>query len=279
MVDALAEVWASVAEACAGLDESRWNLGTDCPGWSVRDQVAHLIAFERVLGGEAMPEVDADAEQPPHVRNAVGAANEAMIAGRRAVPGAAVLAEFEQTTAARLAALRALPPDSFDRVGWSPVGEAPYRELLRTRVFDSWVHEQDIRRALGRPGGRGGAGEEETLRRVASALPYVVGKKVAPPEGTVVVWDVTGPLRQVHVVAVRGGRGVAAAPAEPGALGGAAPGQVPTARVTLSMAADVFWRLGCGRTDAAAVLAGGEVAIGGDEALGRRVLQAMNFMF
>ena len=35
-------------------------------------------------------------------------------------------------------------------------GQAKLRSLLAIRVFDLWAHEQDLRRALGEPGGFGG---------------------------------------------------------------------------------------------------------------------------
>ena len=72
-------------------------------------------------------------------------------------------------------------------MGWSPVGEVPYREFMETRVLDTWAHEQDIRRALGRPGGRNGVGETVTLDRCEQTMPFVVGKRVAPPDGTSVL--------------------------------------------------------------------------------------------
>ena len=56
--------------------------------------------------------------------------NEAWVEARRRVPGNEVLAEFVETTDRRLDALRAMPPERFDVVGWSPVGEVPYREFM-----------------------------------------------------------------------------------------------------------------------------------------------------
>lgn len=264
VVEVLAEVWASFAEACQGLAPADWERPTDCPGWTVRDQLSHIIGFERVLGGEEAP--PAAPERPTHVRNDVGATNEAMVEVRRGRPGPEMLAEFDTVTSQRIAELRAKPSAEFDVVGWSPVGETPYRELLRTRIFDSWVHEQDVRRALDRPGGRGGGGEAETVGRVERAMPFVVGKKVAPPEGSVVAFEVAGPLPRSFAVAIREGRGRA----EP--LG-------PSPTVRLAMDAGDFWRLGCGRSTPDQVRREGSVVITGDSDLGTRVLDAMNFMF
>ena len=118
--------------------------------------------------------------------------NETWVEARRRRPGPEVLREFRAVTARRSAALRAMTEEAFGAIGWSPVGQVPYRVFMEVRVFDSWVHEQDVRRALGRPGGRGGAGEAITLDRTVGAMGSWSGEKVAPPEGTAVVWRVGG---------------------------------------------------------------------------------------
>ncbi len=265
VVDQLAEVWASFAAACDGVGAVQWELPTDCPGWTVKDQLAHVIGVERmVLGDEPPPPLQA---VPDHVRNEFAALNEPWIAARRPVPGPDVLAEFGAVTERRLRQLRTLPPEQFDVVGWSPVGEVPYREFLVTRVLDCWAHEQDVRRALGRPGGRNGAGESAALDRCAATMAYVVGKRVAPPDGTSIRFEVAGALGRRVPVVMDGGR-AAVVPGD---------GPVhPTA--TVAMDQEVFWRLGFGRVDADAVLASGEVQVDGDAVLGRRVLRSMAFM-
>jgi len=265
VVDQLVEVWSSFAVACEGVGAEEWALATDCPGWTVKDQLAHVIGVERmILGDEAPPPLDA---VPDHVRNEFAALNEPWIQARRAVPGPDVLAEFVAVTDRRSRELRTLPPDRFDVVGWSPVGDVPYRDFLVTRVLDCWAHEQDVRRALGRPGGRDGAGESTVLDRCAATMAYVVGRRVAPPDGTSVRFEVTGVLGRRIPVVVHGRRATVVAGDGP---------EDPSVVLTLDQ--DTFWRLGFGRVGADAVLAAGTVRIGGDAALGRRVLGSMAFM-
>lgn len=261
VLSALAEVWGSTVAACEGIPGDAWDRPTDCPGWTVRDQISHLVGIERALLGEAPPA--AAGARPPHVRNDFAAANELWVAARRDVPGPEVLDELRAVTGRRLAALAEMSDERFEEVGWSPVGQVPYRTFMEVRVFDCWVHEQDVRRALGRPGGLGGAGEAVTLDRMAAAMGYVVGRKVAPPDGTAVVWHLDGSGAREVAVVVDGGRGrvPAAVPAEP--------------TVALSLSTTTFWRLACGRTSAEEVLGGGEVTTTGDLPLGRRVLEAM----
>ena len=40
---------------CADLSEPEWERMTDCPGWTVRDNVSHVIGTERGLLGDAAP--------------------------------------------------------------------------------------------------------------------------------------------------------------------------------------------------------------------------------
>ena len=261
VVDKLDEVWTSLAHGCEDLSPEEWDLPTDCPGWTVRDQLSHVIGIERELLGEAPP--PDDGADRPHVKNDFAARNETWVEARRGRSGPEVLQEFRQVTARRLDVLASMPRAKFDEIGWSPVGQVPYRVFMEVRVFDSWVHEQDVRRAVGRPGGLGGAGEAVTLDRMIGAMGYVVGRKVAPPDGTVVVWRICGRVEREVGVVMEGGRGttLSSSPADPS--------------VVLTLDPDTFWRLSCGRTTAEEVLARGDVTVTGDTTLGRRVLVAM----
>jgi uncharacterized protein (TIGR03083 family) len=264
--EALGETWRSLAEACAHLSATEWALGTECPGWDVKDQLSHLIGIERALMGEPAPEWDGPLGE--HVQNDFAATNERWVAVRRPLTGAEVRAEFVEVTADRLAALEALSEEEWAQVGWSPVGEVPYAVFMEVRVYDSWVHEQDARRALGRPGGSGNRASAVSLDRVQGAMPFVVGKKAGCADGTAVRFEIDGPGADARAftVAVDGGR------ARP-----VADDVAPTA--TLCLSSIDFVRLGCGRATADDVESAGAVEVRGDAAVGSRVLGAMNFMF
>ena len=264
--EALQQTWEGLAEACYELSSSEWALPTECPGWDVKDQLSHLIGIERSLMGEATPEWDGPLGD--HVKNDFAAMNEAWVAVRRPLDGAAVRAEFVDVTGTRLGQLAARTDDDWAVVGWSPVGEVPYAVFMEVRAFDSWVHEQDARRALDRPGGSGNLASAISLGRVQDAMPFVVGKKAGCPDGTAVRFEVGGPGddARAFTVAVEGTRARAVDE-----------GVTPT--VTLMLSGLDFLRLGCGRATAAEVEAAGGIEIAGDTAVGHRVLDAMNFMF
>ena len=203
---ALAETWASLAEACFELSETEWALPTECPGWDVKDQLSHLIGIEQAIMGEPVPAWTGPLGE--HVKNDFAAANEPYVAVRRSLPGPAVRAEFVAVTAARLDQLDALTAAEWAAIGWSPMGRVPHAEFMTVRVYDCWVHEQDVRRALDRPGGSGNAASAISLARIQSAMPFVVGKKAGCADGTAVRFDVSGPGgdARTFTIAVEGGR-------------------------------------------------------------------------
>jgi len=254
-------VWASLDSLLSELDPSEWDTATDCPGWNVQDQVSHLIGTESLLLGLPAPAP----VQAPHVRNSLGAGIEGWVAERRDRSPAEVLDEFRQVTAARSAALDALSDEQWETPTASPAGQIPYGEFMQIRVMDNWVHEQDIRRALHRPGHLEGPAAEAALGRFTRSLGYVVGKQAGAPDGASVVVALVGPHAQVLAVTVVGGR---ARPAE---------GTVD-ADVTLTMTAEAYCCLSCGRWPADAALADGRVQVDGDRELGVRIVAAMSII-
>lgn len=262
LVDALEEVWQSIDDLCAGLSETEWKTETECPGWSVQDNVSHLIGIESVIMGQPPP--DHTPPDLPHVKNDIGRSNEVWVDARRSRTGTEVLGEFREVARKRIATLRGMSEEDFSAESWTPAGPGTVRDLIPFRVFDSWAHEQDMRRALDRSGHVDGPAAELALGRLTGALPFVVGKKVKPADGTTVVFAWDG---NATVIGMEGGRGKALdrAPADP--------------TVRLTMDTDTLVRLAMGRGDPAEILASGAVQIDGDQQLGRQIVDNMNFLF
>jgi uncharacterized protein (TIGR03083 family) len=264
LLDRLEGVWASMAALGDTLTEAEWQAPTACPGWSVQDNYAHIIGIEAMTMGKPAPDrTPPDAE---HVKNDIGRSNEIWVDAYRDRSGAEVLAAFREITDERLASLRA-PDADLGAESWTPMGPGTVRDLLPFRVFDSWVHEQDVRRALDRPGGWQSAAAAASVDRMLDVMPMIVGKRVAPPEGTTVVFTIEGPVpRELAIGVVEGrARALDAPPAE------------PTAR--LVMDGEAFLLLASGRGEPGEVLASGAVTREGDADLGARVVAAMNFLF
>ena len=267
----LGEEWDALVALGEGIDDSEWHRPTPCPGWTVAAQYAHMIGTESMLLGRANPEIDPG--KPEHVRNDIGGFNEVWVAALASRTRAEVLDEFAEVTSARRAALGGMSEDDFAAPSWTPVGKADYRRFMQIRVFDCWVHEQDVRDAVGRPGHEDGAVAEQSTDEIVRALGFVLGKRVGLGEGQSVVFELTGPVERTVSVAVVEGRAKVVPELPDGPS---------SATATLTLSSPAFARLACGRIDPAAVLAGeapriGGVAIGGDAELGRRVVSNLGF--
>jgi uncharacterized protein (TIGR03083 family) len=261
----LDSVWTDIADLCDGLSDEQWDQATDCPGWTVKDNVAHMIGTERMLAGDQAPPANVDGRD--YIRNDIGKANEQWIETYRALTGKEVLDEFRKVTGARLETLRALTPDDWDREGFTPEGPGPYRTFMEIRVFDCWYHDQDIREALAKPGLVEGDVADMSLGRIgAKGLGYVVGKKAGAPPDSTVVFDIAGsPPFTVAIEVPPEGRArvMASAPAS------------PTARVELDRR--TYARLAGGRWSGDEARANGSVQVSGDTDLANRVVDNMSF--
>lgn len=266
----LEEEWDALLALGEEMDDSDWNLPTPCPGWTVAAQYAHVIGTESMLLGRPNPEVDPG--KPDHVLNDIGGFNEVWVAALSGLSRKDVLAQLAEVTATRRSELAAMSEDDFAAPTWTPVGKADYRRFMQIRVFDCWVHEQDVRDAAGRPGHEGGPVAEQSVDEIVRALGFVLGKKVGLAAEESVTFDLTGPVsREVHVAVVDGrAKVLSELPAGPG-----------SATVTISLSSNAFGRLACGRVDPAVVLSGGAhfggVQLVGEAELGRRVVSNLGF--
>ena len=257
-------VWRSIDLLCSPLTEAQWKTPTECPGWSVQDQVSHLVGSEsRILGN---PSPDHTPKETGHIKNDVGQSNEVVVDYRRSWPGKKVMEEFRELTSQRLGLLRRMTDEEFAAETQTPIGPGTVTEFVRIRIFDAWVHEQDMRRALNMPGELEGPVAIHSVGRVARALPFVIARKAQAPDGVTAVFDITGPAGRVVPVGVEGGRG-SELDSEPA---------VPTVRITLET--ETFVCLGCGRWDPAETLRSGKIAVTGDTALGETIITNMNIM-
>ena len=263
-VDKMETVWGSIEKLCSTFEDGDWRMPTDCPGWSVQDQLSHLVGSEGRLLGRPLPtHVPSDVS---HVKNESGQRNEVLVDVRRSQPGATVLKEFLQVTEERLSILQEMTAEDFSEDTETPIGRAPVRELLAIRIFDAWVHEQDIRRAVGRPGHMDGPVARHALDRMVMAMPFVVGRKVQPADGVTLVLNVNGPVGRVFAIAMEGKRANIrdSIPVRPS--------------VSLSMDLETFACLACGRWEPRKVLDLGQVHINGDRTLGESIVEQLNFM-
>jgi uncharacterized protein (TIGR03083 family) len=261
-IDKLEQVWGAVSAVGHGLTEEQWSAPTDCPGWNVRDHVSHLIGTERML--EGLPAAPASDAYGDHVKNPIGQFNENELDSRRSRSGAEVLAEFDELAATRLASLRAGDDAYFARETMTPTGPGTVADFLHIRVMDCYVHEQDIRRAVGQPGDLDTPAAQHSIDRLLRTIGIVVGKRAGVPEGASVVLELTGPVERTVPVTVTDGR-AKVVDSVPGDL-----------LATVRMDSEAFLVLATGRRTAADLA--GRWTVEGDEAVGRSIVEQLNMM-
>lgn len=235
-----------------------WSRPTDLVGWDVRAVASHIAHLEGILAGAA--EETADVGEPPHVTGLMGLYTEIGVVNRRDADPDSIINEIREAATARHTRLLADPPSDGSARPEPIFGGVPWdwRTLLRNRPLDVWMHEQDIRRAVGRPGGMDSPAAVHTAEYLAESLGYVLAKRVGAPTGTTAVLDVAGSAPYAFTVTDAGrGERLPDVPADP--------------TVTLRMSREAFIRLAGGRCEPAP----GTVAVAGDEALGGRIIDAM----
>lgn len=259
-IDAWTESTEAISELVQSLAEGEWNRRTACPGWSVRDVISHVIGIECELLGDPRP-IHTLPRDLYHVTDDAGRHMEVQVDVRRHHTGPEMTSELEYTLIRRNRQLRndTRPADAQVPHVLPGKGKVTREELMRMRAFDTWVHEQDVRRALGRPGNLGSQGAHIARDILLAGLPKVVAKDASAPLNSAVVFDVGGEVEFLRTVRVDGqGRG---------SLDGT-PSLGPA--VTLSTDWETYVRLACGRARPDAVTE--QVKVEGDQALATAIL-------
>ena len=164
-LDGYADALTSFHALAADLADADWDAPTDCPGWRVREQVAHVLAIELQLSGEPLP--PRLSTYPAHVKSPSGEHMEAGIAALADVPPAELVARLGSTIEVHLAQLRALELTDDTTVVGTLGSPVPLPRFLPIRVLDVWTHGQDVRRAIGRPGGLSGLATVVAVGQIA----------------------------------------------------------------------------------------------------------------
>lgn len=247
------DLYASYEGLVAVIEGDDWNRDTGCPGWSVRDVVAHVIGLEGALNGVPEPQHELPADLP-HVQNEFGRYMETHVDVRRGDDPADLVAELHDVLGRRredLTEIEELGQEIRSVMG----GTGPAAQVLTIRVLDLWMHEQDLRRALGWPGHRSGPAADISLRRLERGVVRELPGRLEGATGVVVIEVDTGPTIAVDLGT------------------GEVPEEAPTPAVTIRMDLDHFVALAGGRADAPAA---DDLDVRGDGELAGRVLGAMS---
>jgi len=260
-------VWDDLDALLNPLSEAEWQAATPLPGWCVRAVVSHMVGTESFLAGIAVPAADIDVSGLDHVRNDIGVMNECWVRQLSGESGASVLERFRAITDERRTVLTNLPDDEWKAATLTPAGTDSYARFMRIRVFDCWMHEQDIREALRRPSSDDdlrGQASQLALDEIAATMGFVVGKLAKAPDGSRILFELTGPLARSFGVRVDGRA----------QLVDDFDGQEPTATARLDGLQ--FTRLAGGRPMCSTRAQ--DIELGGDKDVAAQVVAHLNFV-
>lgn len=247
LVQAHEDIYRSFSGLVRELDAEDWDRPTGCPGWTVRDQVAHVASLEGLLAGDAYPSDHELPDDLAHVRDDIGRFMEALVDVRRSRSADELVTELDDVFDRRRAQL-AEHTDIAEEAPSLLGAEQPLYRTLPIRVVDLYSHEQDVRRAVGRPGHLTGAAPELIVDRFAKGLTATLPQRL-DDDATVVFALAGDPPREVTV--------------EFGPADGAV--------LRLPVTVEQFVALGGGRSDAPGV---DDLDVEGDRELARRILAA-----
>lgn len=233
--DAWTDSIEAISELVQPLADADWNRRTPCPGWSVRDIVSHVIGLDCEMLGDPRP-IHALPRDLFHVTNDHQRYMEMQVDVRRHHTAPEMTSELEYTVIRRNRQLRNDSRDPGTKVRGPLGAELTLEESMRGHAFAVWVHEQDLRTALGRPGNLDSPGAYIARDVLLDALPQVVAERAGAPRSSAVVFDVHGPVEFLRTIRVDiQGRGTLES----------TPALGPAATLTLDW--ETYVRLACGR--------------------------------
>ena len=181
------------------------------PRWRLREVAAHLVTTDegnltgRVFSAGLTRRADA------RMISKVEAWNDRQVGRWADRPVAEILAGLERWSG-RMERLARLVPAPIGRPAIvTPFGRVSLFWLVGLRMYDEWIHDEDIRRALGRPSDDAAASVRPVARQVLAGIPVQTAPRIARASlGRVVLSfdDVAMPLFGVDLTASTFGYGI-----------------------------------------------------------------------
>jgi uncharacterized protein (TIGR03083 family) len=129
--EALAADRAELLDICSGLDADGWNSASGCPGWSVKDVVAHMGAlFWVAVDPGVLPDTTGLGTE---------AAQEVFVGSRRAMSGPEVLDDYAAVSEKAFAVLDGLAGADME-IDLGDLGTYSARLIPSAFCFDHYTH-------------------------------------------------------------------------------------------------------------------------------------------
>lgn len=241
VVELFPELRRRLLELLAGLAEEQWERPTVCQAWSVRDVALHLLGGDIAnlsrrrdrLTGALAAYAPAGAELTEHTTlvAALAAWNEAWVMAARRISPRVLCELLAVTGESLLAYYRSLDLTAIgSAVGWAGPDPAPVWLDIAREYTEQWMHQAQIRDAIGVAGLRERRLFAPVLATFMHALPYAL-RDLEASDGT---------RLRVVLTGAAGGEWYAERTAGSWVLQ-AAP--TPVAAATATLEAEDAWRL------------------------------------
>jgi uncharacterized protein (TIGR03083 family) len=222
-VEAVRSLWDPVLARARSLDAGDWTRSTPCGDWDVKDLLGHLSGLQRFFdAGVHLPAPEG--WSAPEGAPLLDAFTAEFAAVRADWSPERILDELEEARAGHLERVESVTDWSGATQG--PLGETTEAGLLRTRAFDLWVHQQDLRVGLGEDADvtDGSAGALLAYGYVVDLVPWMAARRAKLPDGSALGLHLRPPLALDRVVRVTDRRGAWAEAADGDGAVDAAPG-------------------------------------------------------
>jgi len=194
VVNLFPEILDALLSLLGDLSADAWQRPTACPGWSVKDVALHLLGVEvgnlsRRRDGQAVAGPITSWEE---LVTFVNDFNEAWVQAARRMSPRLVIDVLQCTGLQMCAFFRSLSPYAIgDSVSWVGPEPAPIWLDLAREYTERWVHQQQMRDAVGKPGLKQPRYFAPVLAAFMRALPRAF-RATSAAEGTVVTLTISG---------------------------------------------------------------------------------------
>lgn len=182
----------SLLDLLAGLSSGQWNNPTVCPGWSVKDVALHLLGVDvgilsRRRDGfhdHSLSDTVAEGEEWSDLVTYVDRLNEVWVTAARRISQRLLCELLRWTGDATAAYFKTLDLMALGGpVSWVGPDPVPVWLDVAREYTERWVHQQQIRDAVDRPGLKCREWFSPVLETFVRALPYTL-RHAPAPDGT-----------------------------------------------------------------------------------------------
>ena len=151
---------AALLDVLSSLTPDDWSRDTSCPGWSLKDIAAHLLADDlgALSGGRdryrgQIFEPSSDATFEADLLTFINAQNEAWVASARRLSPRLIIGLLDWSGRETQVYFESLDPEAPANIGVSWAGEARSANWfnLAREFTERWLHQQQIRESAGIP--------------------------------------------------------------------------------------------------------------------------------